>query len=69
MAFFLFSSIAFYGFKWIWLAEHNAIITNAVLDGIIWLTVLIGKPFTLRYARAELPQNNGMMITSSTVAV
>ncbi len=53
--FFLFSSIAFYVFEWTWLADHMAIITNVFLDGIIWLTVLIGKPFTLQYARAELP--------------
>ncbi len=55
VAFFLFAAIAFYGFAWIWLAEHMAIVTNAFLDGIIWLTVLTGKPFTLQYSRAELP--------------
>lgn len=55
VAFFLFVAIAFYGFEWIWLARHMAITVNAFLDGIIWLTVLIGKPFTLQYARAELP--------------
>ncbi len=56
VAFFFLAAISFYGFEWIWLAKHMALITNAFLDGIIWLTVLIGKPFTLQYARAELPQ-------------
>lgn len=55
VAFFLFATIAFYGVAWIWLAEHMSIIANAFLDGIIWLTVLTGKPFTLQYAQAELP--------------
>lgn len=52
--FFLFSAIAFYGFEWVWLARHMSIITNAFLDGIIWFTVMTGKPFTLQYARADL---------------
>ena len=55
VAFFLFSAISFYGFKSIWLANYIAIISNSFLDGVIWFTVLIGKPFTLQYARAELP--------------
>ena len=54
-AFFLFSAVAFYGFEWVWFALHMSIITNVFLDGIIWLTVLIGKQFTLQYARADLP--------------
>jgi hypothetical protein len=53
--FFLLCTISFYGFEWIWLADHMAIVANSFLDGIIWFTVLIGKPFTLQYARADLP--------------
>ena len=54
--FFLLCAIAFYGFKWIWLARHMGVIANATLAGIVWLTILSGKPFTLQYARAELPK-------------
>jgi hypothetical protein len=56
LLFFLACTIAFYGFGWIWLAKHMGIIANSFLAGIIWFTVIIGKPFTLQYARADLPQ-------------
>jgi hypothetical protein len=56
LMFFLFSTVSLYGFKWIWLAEHMGIIANDFLAGVIWVTVLIGKPFTLQLARADLPQ-------------
>ena len=36
--------------------EHMEIIANGFLVGIIWLSIFIGKPFTLQYARAELPR-------------
>ena len=54
--FFIFCTISLYGFKWVWLAEHMGVIANGFLTGVIWFTVLIGKPFTLQYARADLPQ-------------
>ena len=56
LLFFLFCVISFYGFSWIWLAQNMGVIANSFLIGVIWLTILIGKPFTLQYARAELPQ-------------
>jgi len=56
LMYFFFCTISLYGFKWIWLAEHMGIIANGFLAGVIWFTVLIGKPFTLQYARADLPQ-------------
>ena len=56
IVFFLFCTIAFYGFRWVWLAKHMGVISNGFLTGVIWFTVLIGKPFTLQYARADLPQ-------------
>lgn len=56
VAFFLFCAISFYGFNWIWLANHMSVIANVVLDAIIWLTVLAGKPFTIQYAQAEAPR-------------
>ena len=54
--FFLFCAVSFYGFHWIWPAKHMSVIANLVLDGIIWLTVLAGKPFTMQYAKAETPR-------------
>jgi hypothetical protein len=56
LLFFLFCAISFYGFSWVWLAQHMGVIANSFLVGVIWLTVLIGKPFTLQYARVDLPQ-------------
>jgi hypothetical protein len=32
------------------------IISNGFLASIIWITILVGKPFTLQYAKAELPK-------------
>jgi len=56
LIFFLFCAILLYGFKCVWLAKHMGIIANSFLDGVIWFTVLIGQPFTLQYARADLPK-------------
>jgi hypothetical protein len=56
VAFFLFSAVSLYCFKWIWLAEQMGILANGFLTGIIWFTVLIGRPFTLQLARADLPR-------------
>lgn len=71
--FFLFCAIAFYVFNWVWLAKHMGIMANSFLDGIIWFTVLIGKPFTLQYARAELPENlwhdEGLIHTCRFIAI
>jgi carotenoid cleavage dioxygenase len=55
VAFFLFCAISFYGFNWVWLANHMSVVANLVLDAIIWLSILAGKPFTLQYAKAEAP--------------
>jgi hypothetical protein len=56
VAFFLFSAVSLYCFKWIWLAEQMGILANGFLTGVIWFTILIGKPFTLQLARADLPR-------------
>lgn len=56
LAFFLFCTVSLFGPEWIWPAKHMGVIANVFLTGVIWFTVLIGKPFTLQYARAELPQ-------------
>lgn len=38
------------------IAKNMGIIANGFLAAIIWLTILVGKPFTLQYARADLPK-------------
>lgn len=43
-------------FKMVGVAKNMGIIANGFLAAIIWLTIIIGKPFTLQYARAELPK-------------
>ena len=37
-------------------AKNMGIISNGFLACLIWGTVFIGKPFTLQYARADLPK-------------
>jgi hypothetical protein len=40
----------------IFVAKNMGIISNGFLASIIWITILVGKPFTLQYAKAELPK-------------
>lgn len=42
--------------KLIFVAENMGIISNGFLASIMWLSIFIGKPFTLQYARAEIPK-------------
>jgi len=44
------------GLKWVAVAKSMGIISNGFLALVIWWTILTGKPFTLQYARAELPK-------------
>lgn len=50
-----------------------AVIANAFLAGIVWFTIIVGKPFTLQYARAELPKerwnDQGLIRTCRSIAV
>jgi len=73
LAFFLFCAISFYAFNWVGLAKNMALVANGFLDGIIWFTVLTGKPFTLQYARAELPKelwnDEGLIRSCRTIAI
>jgi hypothetical protein len=58
VVFFSFCAISLYGFRWVWVAQYMGIAANGFLAGIIWFTVLIGNPFTLQYARADLPREH-----------
>ena len=56
LVFFSFLFITLNLLKVIWVAENMSILSSAFLAGIVWLTIAIGKPFTLQYARANLPK-------------
>jgi carotenoid cleavage dioxygenase len=40
----------------VFIAENMGIISNGFLACIIWVTIFAGKPFTLQYAKADLPK-------------
>jgi carotenoid cleavage dioxygenase len=42
--------------KVFWVAEQMDLLSNATLTAIIWLTILMGRPFALQYARRDLPK-------------
>ncbi len=56
LIFFIFCVIAVDLIKSVWVAKSMGIISNGCLAGLIWGTIFVGKPFTLQYARAELPK-------------
>ena len=56
LLFFLSSAILINHLKIIWFAVHMGILANAYLAFIMWTTIFIGQPFTLQYARVELPE-------------
>lgn len=43
-------------FNVVWVAENMAALSNGVLAAIVWLSILVGCPFALQYARQELPR-------------
>ena len=40
----------------VFVAKNMGIISNGFLTCIIWVTIFTGKPFTLQYAKADLPK-------------
>ncbi|MEI7983928.1 MAG: hypothetical protein WCI71_19940 [Bacteroidota bacterium] len=40
----------------IWVARYMDLLSNAALACVMWLTLLVGKPFVLQYARRDLPR-------------
>jgi len=55
--FFAWCIIMVNGLQGVTIAKNMGIIANGFLASIIWLTIIIGKPFTLQYAREDLPKN------------
>lgn len=42
--------------KVVWVATQMDLLANAVLACLMWLGIVVGKPFALQYARRELPR-------------
>lgn len=40
----------------LWVATYMDLLANTALAGIMWLTILVGKPFALQYARRDVPK-------------
>lgn len=56
LIFFVACAILINGLKIIWFAENMDIIANGFLAGLIWISIALKKPFTLQYAKRELPE-------------
>ena len=52
--FFLFLTLNSYWTWSVWAESHALLLVNAALALSIWISMLIGKPFTLQYARREV---------------
>ena len=53
LVFFSGATIAVLGFHNMWTIRHLGVMANGALALGTWITLLIGKPFTLEYARAH----------------
>jgi len=56
ISFFILCIILINGYKVTWFATHMTILANGFLASIMWVTIILGNPFTLQYARAEIPK-------------
>lgn len=54
IVFFSFASIAVLGFENAWAMRHMGILANGALASGAWITLALGKPFTLEYAREHV---------------
>jgi len=51
IVFFVFATIAVVGLENMWTARYMGVLANGALAVGTWLTLAVGKPFTLEYAR------------------
>ena len=54
--FFVACAVLVCGFRLTWVAVYMDVLANLTLAGIVWLTLLLGRPFALQYARRGLPR-------------
>ncbi len=55
LVFFLYATVAVMAFGDMWTIRHMGVLANATLAIGAWLTLGIGRPFTLDYARQHAP--------------
>ena len=59
--------------KIMFVVKNMGVLSNGFLALLIWVTILMGKPFTLQYARIELPKeqwdNPGLVNSCRFIAV
>jgi all-trans-retinol 13,14-reductase len=56
LVFFVFVAIGLIGFGWTILATYMTLLVNVTLMAIAWGSLLAGTPFTIQYAREQVPQ-------------
>ncbi|MCX6281159.1 MAG: hypothetical protein NTU51_04295 [Bacteroidetes bacterium] len=56
LIFFGFCAVAINLFHVMWVAAYMDLLSNSALAFVMWLTLLMGKPFVLQYARRGLPE-------------
>jgi hypothetical protein len=39
-----------------WVTNYMDLLANSVLAGTMWLTILVGKPFAMQYAKRDVPK-------------
>ena len=54
IVFFSFASVAVIGFENVWTMRHMGILAHGALAAGTWLTLALGRPFTLDYAREHV---------------
>jgi len=54
--FFCFCFVLVNLFKVVWVANNMDLLANTALAGTMWLTILVGKPFALQYAKRDVPE-------------
>jgi carotenoid cleavage dioxygenase len=54
--FFTFCFVSLNHLKITWVATHMSMLANGTLASIMWISVLLGRPFALQYARKNLPK-------------
>jgi hypothetical protein len=53
LLFFTYATVAVVAFHEMWTVRHIGVLANGALAAGSWLTIVIGKPFSLDYARAH----------------
>jgi all-trans-retinol 13,14-reductase len=56
LVFFVFVTIGLIGFGWTILATYMTLLVNVTLMAIAWGSLLAGMPFTIQYAREQVPR-------------